>query len=195
MTQKQLPRWFLPAAGGAFALWAVTVWWMVASLESPNEAQSNAAAATAAAMIEDDVAALRAEIAALTSTVAGLGDQVASSEQQRQTLASRVQELESAPAAAVMSTDPDGATVIVMSAVPDAATIESLQDLLLAGPEPDAEFTMNVIDPWFTDGKNLYNCSDFESQVQAQAAYDANAPGDPNYLDGDKNGIACEQLK
>ena len=207
MTQMQLPRWFLPAAGGAFALWAVTVWWMVASLESPNEAQANAAAASAVAIIEDDVAALRAEIAALTSTVAGLGDQVASSEQQRQTLASRVQELESAPAATVMSTDPDGAaatvmstdpdgdTVIVMSAVPDAATIESLQDLLLAGPEPDAEFTMNVIDPWFTDGKNLYNCSDFESQVQAQAAYDANAPGDPNYLDGDKNGIACEQLK
>ncbi len=52
-----------------------------------------------------------------------------------------------------------------------------------------------MIYQWFTDGKNLYNCSDFESQIQAQTAYDANAPGDPNYLDGDKNGRACEQLK
>lgn len=185
MTLMQLPRWFLPAAGGAFALWAVTVWGMVASLESPNEAQANAAAASAVSIVEDEMAALRAEIVTLTSAVDGLGDQVASFEQERQTLTSRVQELE---AGATMA----AATVV---AVDGDTTIESLQDLLLAGPEPGEEFTINVIDPWFTDGKNLYNCSDFESQIQAQAAYDANAPGDPNYLDGDKNGRACEQLK
>ncbi len=181
MTQMRLPRWFVPAAGGAFALWAVTVWWMVASLESPNEAQANAAAASAVSLIEDDVMALRTEIAALTSAVDGLGDQVASLEQQRQTLTSRVQELETGTTA--------------MAAVAGETTVESLQDLLLAGPEPGGEFIINVIDPWFTDGQNLYNCSDFESQIQAQAAYDANLPGEPNYLDGDKNGRACEQLK
>ncbi len=194
MTLTQLPRWFIPAAGGAFALWAVTVFGMVASLESPNEAQANAAAASAVALVEDDMAALRAEIASLNTTIDGLGDQVASFEQERQTLTSRVQELEASAAATVMSAETDDTTT-VMSAAMDGAAIESLQELLLAGPEPGEEFTINVIDPWFTDGKNLYNCSDFESQIQAQAAYDANAPGDPNYLDGDKNGLACEQLK
>lgn len=186
MTRMQLPRWFLPAAGGAFALWAVTVWWMVASLESPNEAQANAAAASAVSIVEDEMATLRAEIVTLTSTVDGLGDQVASFEQERQTLTSRVQELEA---------DATTMAAAVVATVDDGMTIESLEALLFAGPEPGEEFTINVIDPWFTDGKNLYNCSDFESQVQAQAAYEANLPGDPNYLDGDKNGRACEQLK
>ncbi|WP_369140988.1 excalibur calcium-binding domain-containing protein [Modestobacter versicolor] len=37
------------------------------------------------------------------------------------------------------------------------------------------------------------DCSDFASQAQAQAAYDA-TPGDPNRLDQDGDGIACETL-
>ena len=37
------------------------------------------------------------------------------------------------------------------------------------------------------------NCSDFTSQAEAQAVFDA-FPGDPHGLDGDGNGIACESL-
>jgi hypothetical protein len=37
------------------------------------------------------------------------------------------------------------------------------------------------------------NCSDFATQQEAQAVYDAN-PSDPNNLDTDNDGIACESL-
>ncbi len=35
------------------------------------------------------------------------------------------------------------------------------------------------------------DCPDFTSQAEAQAAYDA-VPGDPERLDGDNDGVACE---
>lgn len=38
------------------------------------------------------------------------------------------------------------------------------------------------------------NCSDFLSQAQAQAFFNAAGPGDPHGLDGDSDGIACESL-
>lgn len=37
------------------------------------------------------------------------------------------------------------------------------------------------------------NCSNFSTQAEAQAAFDA-IPGDPNNLDADNDGIACESL-
>lgn len=37
------------------------------------------------------------------------------------------------------------------------------------------------------------NCSDFATQEEAQAVLDAN-PSDPNYLDGEGDGVACESL-
>jgi Excalibur calcium-binding domain len=41
--------------------------------------------------------------------------------------------------------------------------------------------------------QNLQNCSDFPSQAAAQANLRAN-PSDPNHLDANHNGIACEVL-
>jgi hypothetical protein len=41
------------------------------------------------------------------------------------------------------------------------------------------------------EAQNLYNCDDFASQDQAQAVLDSD-PSDPNTLDMDKDGIACE---
>lgn len=41
--------------------------------------------------------------------------------------------------------------------------------------------------------QDIYNCDDFTYQEQAQAVYDAD-PSDPNGLDGDNDGIACEDL-
>ena len=37
------------------------------------------------------------------------------------------------------------------------------------------------------------DCPDFQTQPQAQAVYDQN-PSDPNGLDQDKDGVACEAL-
>ena len=44
---------------------------------------------------------------------------------------------------------------------------------------------------------NLYNCSDFDTQAQAQACFDhcwALGFGDVHRLDGDGDGEACESL-
>lgn len=38
------------------------------------------------------------------------------------------------------------------------------------------------------------DCSDFDTQAQAQNFYDNNGPGDPHGLDADDDGIACETL-
>lgn len=44
---------------------------------------------------------------------------------------------------------------------------------------------------------DIYNCSDFATQAQAQACYDycvAQGAGDIHKLDGDGDGTACESL-
>lgn len=38
------------------------------------------------------------------------------------------------------------------------------------------------------------DCSDFATQADAQAAFVADGPGDPENLDADNDGIACENL-
>jgi len=38
------------------------------------------------------------------------------------------------------------------------------------------------------------DCSDFETQPEAQAFFEHHQPGDPHNLDGDGNGVACESL-
>ena len=38
---------------------------------------------------------------------------------------------------------------------------------------------------------NRYNCPDFRSQAEAQAVLRSD-PSDPNRLDGDRDGVACE---
>lgn len=42
-------------------------------------------------------------------------------------------------------------------------------------------------------GSDPYDCSDFDSQAQAQQVLD-NTPGDPSGLDADDDGVACESL-
>jgi hypothetical protein len=45
--------------------------------------------------------------------------------------------------------------------------------------------------PYLGQG-DAYNCGDFRSQAQAQAVLRAD-PSDPNGLDADRDGIACER--
>ena len=42
--------------------------------------------------------------------------------------------------------------------------------------------------------ENIYNCSDFLSQREAQDVFNACGSGDIHNLDGDNDGIACEGL-
>lgn len=48
--------------------------------------------------------------------------------------------------------------------------------------------------PWrYLAGGDVFNCSDFATQAAAQAVLRAD-PHDPNVLDGDNDGVACEHL-
>lgn len=49
--------------------------------------------------------------------------------------------------------------------------------------------------PLYTNGQNVYNCSDFKTWEDAQAVLEANRPGDPNILDIAGTGVACPALK
>ena len=60
--------------------------------------------------------------------------------------------------------------------------------------DPDAVATPGVVrnaDTDASDGEDL-TCSDFASQAEAQAAFDAAGTGDPHGLDLDLDGVACE---
>ena len=41
--------------------------------------------------------------------------------------------------------------------------------------------------------RDIYNCIDFGTQERAQRFYELD-PSDPNHLDGDSDGLACEWL-
>lgn len=60
-------------------------------------------------------------------------------------------------------------------------------------PEPDAGGSSDSPSAAGSGDSNEYNCSDFETWEEAQAILDE-YPGDPNYLDGEGDGIACESL-
>ncbi|EOD58568.1 excalibur calcium-binding domain-containing protein [Amycolatopsis vancoresmycina] len=66
-------------------------------------------------------------------------------------------------------------------------TAAAVAGLALLGPAPFA--SAQLATPLTGDK----DCSDFQYQEEAQAVLDA-TPGDPNGLDRDKNGIACESL-
>jgi LysM repeat protein len=73
--------------------------------------------------------------------------------------------------------------------IPPAASASD-EDASNAGDAPATLSGRSLV----THGLDLWSCSDFESWEQAQSVYEANLPGDPNLLDGDRNGVACERL-
>jgi hypothetical protein len=66
-------------------------------------------------------------------------------------------------------------------------TAAAVAGFALLGPVPFA--SAQLATPLVGD----LNCKDFQYQEDAQAVLDA-TPGDPNHLDDDKDGIACESL-
>jgi hypothetical protein len=96
---------------------------------------------------------------------------------------------------------PDAELAPSVSEAAVAAIYPPLMDLL-APDEPFRWWESSVPEvlrdfdgPIVTDGSDLYSCHHFDSWEQAQALYEANLPGDPNRIDGDSNGIACEKLR
>ncbi len=207
MNGLQLPNWIIPLAGFAAAVWAIAMWWMVATM--PTSGASEA---------ELDLIVARAEIDRLQLDVDELGQQIAALHQERSELSLRLDSLEQAPVAgvAVQTTQPiapvagpppaagadEGDPADDESDTADESSEDDRRATATPTPEPTAEPTA-IIEPtatpaavqYFTDGRDRYNCKDFDSWEEAQAAYEANLPGDPNKIDIDRNGIACEALR
>ena len=64
-----------------------------------------------------------------------------------------------------------------------------------AGEEATEAATDPSDSPFFTNGVDRYNCRNFTSMADAQEALEVNRPGDPNRIDGNNNGQACEDFK
>jgi hypothetical protein len=63
----------------------------------------------------------------------------------------------------------------------------SAQSVVVSQPAPIAGFDPSA----YVGQGDAYNCANFSSQAQAQAVLRAD-PSDPNRLDADNDGIACE---
>jgi len=70
-------------------------------------------------------------------------------------------------------------------------TLVGAFECTVGGVPPVAQPTPN---PLNTGGADRYNCADFAAWRDANAAFQANRPGDPNGLDTDGDGIPCENL-
>ncbi len=77
--------------------------------------------------------------------------------------------------------------------VPTIATPSPIPTAPSPAPIPTARPQPSFDPQRYLGQGNRYNCSDFTYQRQAQAVLDANR-SDPNRLDRDKNGRACESL-
>lgn len=123
--------------------------------------------------IEAALDAVVAELESANATLDGLGEQVATLEAERDALDARVHDLEERgplEAAFEMTTGEGGGTG-------DQAGEDA--------PESS---------PFFTDGDDRYNCHDFSSAADAQEAFEVNGPTDPNRIDMNRNGVACEDF-
>jgi len=165
-----IPTWAPAAAAAAFVIWAASIWWMVATLPTGGDTGA----------IEDALNAVVAELESANTSIEALGGQVASLEEQRDALEARIAELE--------TKEPlEGAFQMSPATSEDGAT------------GTDGETTVAATEPeestFFTDGKDRYNCRDFKSTAEAQEALEVNGPSDPNKIDTNKNGLACEDFK
>ena len=204
------PRWMLPAAlAVGVTLWAGGVGWMAAHLGGSDAPASDSHALT------DEVSVLRAKVDSLTQQTAALG-------QEREALAKRVAAIEArpaapaiaAPAATTPATPATPATqpAIVpmdLTATAEAYSIPRFAYPRTADPQTAAAQVFSGAVParagatpagasasarFVTNGADKYNCTSFGSQAEAQEALAANVPGDPNRLDMNGNGVACEDI-
>lgn len=172
-----IPRWAPAAAAIGLVVWAVSIWWMVATLPTGGD---TSVVEEGLSLIADQMEAARGEVDALAAEVETLRSE-------RDALAERIEALEARPAL-------DSA--FPLSSSPDTA--EPASNAGTATIEGDAGATASTpvaTHPLFTNGADRYNCSHFASYAEAQDALRVNRPGDPNRIDMNNNGIACEDVR
>ncbi len=157
MTQRpfEIPSWAPVAALAVLVVWAASIWWMVANLETGGDTSA----------LHDGVNTLQGEMETLATRVDALSSEVSRLLDERAALLDRVDDLEG-------------------QALVAAAQAEAVDE------EPAVEEH-----PLYTAGRDLYNCRAFASWDEAQEALRVNGPGDPNHIDTNGNGIACEDIK
>ena len=199
------PRW-LPLAliVGAVALWGAGIWWGV------TQVGNGSAEVASESAFADEAAVLRARVEHLTQ-------QSNSLTVERDALVKRVIVLEARPATAVVTPAAPAADEVaaqpaeaVIAHVPetDLSADYSIGRFAVAGWVPPTRTstvgaasaaavtpaTPGATVRFFTNGADRYNCTSFTSQAEAQEALAANAPGDPNRMDMNANGVACEDI-
>lgn len=170
MTSITLPRWIPAAAALAFIAWAVTIWWMIATL--PASGSESAPVEMAAVVTEID--RLNGEIATLAQHVADL-----------QAAGVPLTEATAGTAPAVAAALPEDAAAATTAETSDAGTSSTTA----ATAEADGE-----VSEFFTNGADRYNCRNFSTYADAQEALRVNRPGDPNRIDMNNNNQACEDF-
>lgn len=181
------PRWLPVALATGAALWAGSIWWMVANLGGPETSAAGPATLT------DEVVVLRTKVEGLTQQTAMLG-------QEREALAKRVVAIEArpaAPAAATPAAQPGTTAAPDIAQMDPAAAYSIPRPAYLPPAVPQAAPAptgASASARFFTNGADRYNCTSFGSQAEAQEALAANVPGDPNRLDMNGNGVACEDI-
>ncbi len=163
MTQRpfEIPAWAPVAVLAALLVWAASMWWMVANLETGADPA-----------VRQGVNALRDDMDGLASQVATLTDEIEGLQQERAALFERLEAVEHD-------------ALVAAVAVQEAAEAEAAA---AAADEAVEEH------PLFTAGKDRYNCLHFSSFEEAQDALRVNGPGDPNRIDSNGNGVACEDF-
>lgn len=195
------PRWLPAALVVGVILWSAGIWWMASNLSGDHAQPADSHALT------DEVAVLRAKVDSLAQQTAAIG-------QEREALTKRVAAVEARPAAPAVTTPAVQASTTPPAIVPMNLTAEAYSIPRFAYPRStDPRTTPATVYPaaiptrgtpastggeaasrFFTGGADKYNCTSFGSQAEAQEALAANAPGDPNRLDMNGNGVACEDI-
>jgi hypothetical protein len=199
------PRLVTALAVGA-VMWAAVTWALILSFASAGASSEAGVGFGLAPGADAEIAALSAELRTLRETLDALsasgGIAPASAFGAFAAPGDPPPDLGEAAVASGELPAPPDAEPATAAPEPDIETIYPPLMDLLAPDEPFRWWENSVPEvlrdfdgPIVTDGSDLYSCHHFDSWEQAQALYEANLPGDPNRIDGDSNGIACEKLR
>ena len=188
MSGLDLPRWTVPVVSLAAAVWAISMWWMVATMPASANSESDLHLVVA-----------QAEIDQLQVMIDELQQQLGEWHQDRAQLTTRLETLERAPMTAQFAvagppTD-DTAAPSGSSTRSSASATPTPSATPTAAPTARPTATAVPAVQYVPSANDIYSCRDFDTWEQAQAVYEASLPGDPNHIDMDEDGVACEALK
>ena len=189
------------------ALWLGAIGWTAWSME--EEADSRTVSAEEFDRTISDLEVLADEVGVLRGQVSSLRAEIAVFEAQAPDDGAMEGAAEDADTAE--GTDAEAVTPEAAADEADGGAAEDRSDESGGAEESDgtdgasnlagapqssapAEPTPAKARPVVTDGQDLWSCSDFSTWEQAQAVLEANQPSDPNRIDSNGDGIACERL-